>query len=158
MGSPVRSEKSWLGEVSGDDGARIAGRIPGNRLRDSPASLAGIARTVIRSHRTALEREVLGQLGRAGREGRTDRGVEATWHALHHASGVHLVVEHDFTFPAYLASEGTEVLPAAVRETPSATDDLVDEMIELAMLKLGTVSFVSPGSLDGDGVAVIRRH
>jgi len=139
-------------------GARIAGRIPGNRLSDSPVSLAGIARTVIRSHRTALEREVLDQLGRAGREGRTDRGVEAAWHALHHASGVHLVVEHDFTFPAYLASEGTEVLPAAVRETPSATDDLVDEMIELAMLKLGTVSFVSPGSLDGDGVAVIRRH
>ncbi len=139
-------------------GARIAGRIPGNRLSDSPVSLAGIARTVIRSHRSTLEREVLDQLGRADREERADRGVEATWHALHHASGVHLVVEHDFVFPAYLSSDGTEVLPAAVRETPAATDDLVDEMIELAMSKLGTVSFVAPGSLDGDGVAVIRRR
>lgn len=139
-------------------GARIAGRIPGNRLIDSPESVAGIARTVIRSHRTAREHEVLGQLARADREGRADRGVEATWHALHHASGQHLIVEHDFAFAAYLESGGTHVLPAAVRETPSATDDLVDEMIELAMLKLGTVSFVEPGSLDGDGVAVIRRH
>ena len=139
-------------------GARIAGRIPGNRLSASPESLAGIARTVIRTHRTALEHEVLDQLAHADREGRADRGVEATWHALHHASGLHLVVEHDFAFAAYLASHGTHVLPAAVPETPSATDDLVDEMIELAMLKLGKVSFVAPGSLDGDGVAVIRRH
>ena len=29
-------------------------------------------------------------------------------------------------------------------------------MIEVAMSKLGTVSFVESGSLDGDGVAVIR--
>ncbi len=139
-------------------GARIAGRIPGNRLNDSPERLAEIAQTVITSHHTARGSEVLDQLARADRAGRADRGVEAAWHALHHASGVHLVVEHDFAFAAYLESEGTHVLPAAVRETPSATDDLVDEMIELAMLKRGTVSFVEPGSLEGDGVAVIRRY
>ena len=96
-------------------GARIAGRIPGNRLSDSPVSLAGIARTAIRSHRSTLEREVLEQLGRADREGRADRGVEAAWHALHHASVVQLVVEHDFAFAAYLAPDGTYVLPASVR-------------------------------------------
>ena len=139
-------------------GARIAGRIPGNRLNASPESLAGMARPLIRSHRSALEQEVLDQLARADREARADRGVEATWQALHHASGLHLIVEHDFSFAAYLASDGTHVLPAAVPETPSATDDLVDEMIELAMLKRGMVSFVEPGSLDGDGVAVIRRR
>ncbi len=139
-------------------GARIAGRISGNRMSASPESLAGIARTLISADRIARDHEVLGQLSRADREGRADRGVEATWHALHHAFGLHLIVEHDFAFAAYLASDGTHVLPAAVRETPSATDDLVDEMIELAMLKHGTVSFVEPGSLEGDGVAVIRRH
>jgi hypothetical protein len=139
-------------------GARVVGRIPGNRLDASPKSVACVARTVIGSHRRTLEHEVLEQLARADREGRADRGVEAAWHALHHASVVQLVVEHDFAFAAYLAPEGTELLPAAVRETPAATDDLVDEMIELTMSKLGTVSFVEPGSLGGDGVVVIRRH
>ena len=139
-------------------GARIAGRIPGNRMNESPESVAAITRTVIRSHRAASEHEVLDQLARAEREGRADRGVEATWHVLHQHSRLHLVVEHDFVYAAYLASDGLHVVPASVPETPSATDDLVDEMIELAMAKRGTVSFVAPGSLGGDGVAVIRRH
>jgi hypothetical protein len=139
-------------------GARIAGRIPGNRLKESPETLARLARTVIASHRSAIELEVLDELARADREGRADRGIDATWQALNFGSGLRLVVEHDFAFAAYLASDGIHVLPAAVPETPSATDDLVDEMIELALLKSGSVAFVAPGSLNGDGVAVIREH
>ena len=140
------------------DGAQIAGLVPGNRLSASPDSLADLTRMVMRSHRTARERDVLDQLANADRAGRAERGIDATWTALQQSSSLHLIVEDGFAFAAYLASDGTHVIPAAVPETPSATDDLVDEMIELAMAKHGTVSFVAPGSLAGDGVAVIRNH
>lgn len=140
------------------EGARIAGHVPGNRLNASPDSLADLTRVVMRSHRTARERDVLDQLAHADRVGRAERGIDATWAALQQSQSLHLIVEDGFAFSAYLASDGTHVIPAAVPETPSATDDLVDEMIELAMAKHGTVSFVAPGSLGGDGVAVIRNY
>ncbi|MEO6469640.1 MAG: hypothetical protein ABIP21_11110 [Acidimicrobiia bacterium] len=140
------------------EGAQIAGHVPGNRLSASPDSLADLTRTVMRSHRTARERVVLDELANAERAGRAERGIDATWSALQQSSSLHLIVEDGFAFAAYLATDGTHVIPAAVPETPSATDDLVDEMIELAMSKHGTVSFVEPGSLDGDGVAVIRNY
>lgn len=140
------------------DGARMAGAVPGNRLSASSETVAELTRTVIRTHRAAREGEVLAELGNADRAGRADRGVEAVWQALHHGTGLHLVVEYDYAFGAYITPSGNHVLPAAVPETPSATDDLVDEMIELALSKQGTVSFVEPGSLGADGVAVIRNH
>ena len=140
------------------EGAQIAGHVPGNRLNASPDSLADLTRVVMRFHRTARERDVLEQLANADRVGRAERGIDATWTALQQSPSLHLIVEDGFAFAAYLASDGTHVIPAAVPETPSATDDLVDEMIELAMAKHGTVSFVAPGSLGSDGVAVIRNY
>ena len=136
----------------------MAGALSGNRLSASSETVAELTRPVIRSHRVARESEVLAELGNADRAGRADRGVEAVWHALHHGTGLHLIVEYDYAFGAYITPAGNHVLPAAVPETPSATDDLVDEMIELALSKQGTVSFVEPGALGVDGVAVIRNY
>ena len=153
---PIATRFQRLHDAKG--GAQIAGHVPGNRLNASPDSLADLTRVVMRSHRTARERDVLEQLANADRVGRAERGIDATWTALQQSPSLHLIVEDGFAFAAYLASDGTHVIPAAVPETPSATDDLVDEMIELAMAKHGTVSFVAPGSLGGDGVAVIRNH
>ena len=144
---------------------RAVGELHAFRLTVTPTERVVIdptfaTRDLVRSVASSDRRpgDVLDQLANADRAGRAERGIDATWTVLRQSSSLHLIVEDGFAFAAYLASDGTHVIPAAVPETPSATDDLVDEMIELAMAKGGTVSFVAPGSLAGDGVAVIRNH
>lgn len=122
---------------------RLAGRVAPQEAQ-TPAALARATASLLEDYlrsRRQEAREILGE-ALSRRPGDVARGVAEAWQAVHSRRPALLLVEEDFV------SEG---------ETPRV-HDLVDDLIEVVILRGGQLALVSPGELAEHGhLALVSR-
>lgn len=128
---------------------RLAGFVRGNFVRASLPRLRDLVAPVMESYLHSRQAEALALLGQRGGEGRAVLGIDGCWLIAKWGVPEMLAVEEDFFFPARLTPDGDGVVAADDIDSPDVIDDLVDELIELVMLRGGWVALVEPGSLPG---------
>ncbi len=129
--------------------SRLAGVIRGNHLRTSTARLTELSAPHLEGYLASREREALDLLEERLGQGRAMLGVDAAWLVARWGLPEMVAVEHDFVFPARLTDDGNGLLAAEDPEGPDVVDDIVDEVIEIVLLRGGWVAFVEPGQIPG---------
>lgn len=136
---------------------RLAGRVPpesGQTALDLARSSAEVVERYLRSRRD----EAVDQLREAlaTRPGDVARGMAACWQAVHQRSPGMLLVEEDFVSPGRAAGhlDGAADGPG-IREV----HDLVDDLMEVVIMRGGQLALVADGDLAEHGrVALVSRR
>ncbi len=137
---------------------RLAGVVRGNHMRASLQRLDALTAPVLEDYLLSRQVEALQLLATRGNEGRAILGIDGAWLIARWGIPEMLAVEHDFFFPARLTADGDGIEAADDVDSPDVIDDLVDELIELVMLRGGWVALVEPGSLPGRSrIALTQR-
>lgn len=129
--------------------SRLAGVVRGNHLRTSTARLAELAAPHLEGYLASREREALDLLQERLGQGRAMLGIDAAWLVARWGLPEMVAVEHDFVFPARLTDDGNGLVAADDPDGPDVVDDIVDEVIEIVLLRGGWVAFVEPGQIPG---------
>ncbi len=137
---------------------RLAGTIEADLVRESQPVLAARARPVLERYLHSRQDEALALLAERTVTERAVSGLAAAWFAARHEQPEMLVVDDSLAVPARLSPDGDLVETAADPTAPDVIDDLVDELIELVMLRGGWIALARSGTLaDHDGVALTLR-
>ncbi|MGH9304975.1 MAG: hypothetical protein ACRDZ5_11290 [Acidimicrobiales bacterium] len=147
----------WLSafKASSRHASSVIGEMRGSRSHTSGELLAELAEPVLASSRKGHEDRAISQLGEVDRSGRVVWGVQEVWRALNNDSVKRMWVERGFSVPALPAGASGELRLVADPATPGVIDDIVDDMIEIAMLGSLDVEIVGDGRLS---VLQSRRH
>ncbi|MGY1735517.1 baeRF3 domain-containing protein [Geodermatophilus sp. SYSU D00684] len=138
--------------------ARLAGTVPADLTRAPLPVLAPRIREVLEEYLLSRQGEALAHLERRRSRHAVVEGIDAAWLAARRERPEMLAVEEGFTHPARLSPDGDFLLPAGDVEHPDVVDDVVDELIELVLLRGGWIAFVTDGALSASGrVALTLR-
>lgn len=122
--------------------ASVVGEV---RVLGSTASLqavAALAEPLIGAWCAQNASRALDALGQADRDGKVAWGLDGVWHALLAGRIEHLWVEREFAVAARVAKGGETLTLTDDRGQPGVTDDVVDEIIELATARGAPVEVV----------------
>jgi len=133
---------------------QIVGVVAGNHERSSAARLAQLARPVIDQHLKEERDSARAQLERAVGGGRSVSGIDGVWRAAQHGRIMLLLVDPTYAYPATVDADGRSLTPSEDPTHPSVLDDAVDEVIEAAALRGGSICF-TPLDPDHGGIAAI---
>lgn len=137
---------------------RLAGSVRGNHLNASLDKLAELTRPCMEAYLRSREAEAISLLAERGNQGRAILGIDGCWLVARWGLPEMLAVEYDFFFPARLTADGYGIEAADDITSPDVIDDLVDELIELVLLRGGWVALVEPGSMPGRSrIALTQR-
>ncbi|MGL5859322.1 MAG: hypothetical protein ACRC35_13135 [Angustibacter sp.] len=122
---------------------RLAGVVTGNHTRTPLPQLQQRIRPVLDDYLHRREQEALELLGRRMSQQRAVDGIAACWLAARHEAPEMLVVDPALWYPARVSDDG-DLLEAATDPTePGVVDDVVDELIELVLMRGGWIAFTS---------------
>ncbi len=137
---------------------RLAGTIGGNLARAPLSELARRLQPVLDLYLHSRETEALQLLAARDRAGKVVTGVPAAWLAARHERPEMLAVEESLFYPARLSEDGDFLEAAEDIGSPDVIDDVVDELIELALQRGAWVAVTSDGALVGyDRIALTLR-
>lgn len=143
--------------LSGNTG-RLAGTIGGNLARAPLGELARRLQPVLDLYLHSRQAEALQLLADRDRRGRVVAGLPAAWLAARHERPEMLVVEESLFYPARLSDDGDFLEPATDVGHPEVIDDIVDELIEIALQRGAWVALTADGALAGyDRIALTLR-
>lgn len=119
---------------------RLAGRIMPDRA-ESPAELAAASETLLEEYLKSRREDALEMLADAleNRPGDVARGMADSWYAVHQYRPQLLLVEEDYVSPA----------------RDGQVHDLVDDLMELVIMRGGQVAIVGAGDLGDHGRVVL---
>lgn len=126
---------------------RLAGTIGGNLARAPLGELARRLQPVLDMYLHSRQAEALQQLAVRDRAGKVVTGVPAAWLAARHERPEMLVVEESLFYPARLSDDGDFLTPTTDIGSPDVIDDIVDELIELALRRGAWVALTADGAL-----------
>jgi hypothetical protein len=135
---------------------RLAGRVPpeaGGTALDLARASADVVERYLRSRRD----EAVDQLREAlvARPADVARGMAACWQTVHQRSPGMLLVEEDYVSPGRPDEEGPR---PQVSNGSRAVHDLVDDLMEVVIMRGGQLALVANGDLAEHGrVALISR-
>jgi hypothetical protein len=138
---------------------RLAGRIAptrGETAFDLARASSGMVERYLRSRRE----EALSDLRRvlASRPVDVASGMAACWHAVHQRVPKMLLVEHDFVSPGRPEDYAVPAPGPRPRSVAPAVHDLVDDLIEVVIMRGGQLALVDNGDLAAHGrVALLSR-
>ena len=138
---------------------RLAGRIPTTR-GETATDLARASSEVVENYLRSRREEALSDLGTslASRPGDVASGMAACWHAVHQRAPSMLLVEHDFVTPGRPEDYAVPAPGPRPRSVAPAVHDLVDDLIEVVIMRGGQLALVDNGDLAVHGrVALLSR-
>lgn len=137
---------------------RLAGTISGNLAKALLSELAHRLQPVLDQYLHSRQAEALQHLAHADRAGRVVTGVPAAWLAARHERPEMLAVEEGLFYPARLSDDGDYLTATDDVGSPDVVDDIVDELIELALSRGAWIALTEDGALTGyDRVALTVR-
>jgi hypothetical protein len=137
---------------------RLAGRVPPTQGETAP-DLARASSEVLEQYLRSRREGVLSDLrtALASRPGDVAGGMAACWRAVHQRVPSMLLVEHDFISPG----RPEDYVPAPwlrPRSVAARVHDLVDDLIEVVIMRGGQLALVDSGDLAAHGgVALLSR-
>ncbi len=138
---------------------RLAGRIPPTR-GETAFDVARASSEVVEQYLRSRREEALSELRHAVASRSVDvaSGMAACWHAVHQRVPSMLLVEHDFVSPGRPEDYAVPAPGARPRSVAPAVHDLVDDLIELVIVRGGQLVLVDNGDLAAHGqVALLNR-
>lgn len=129
---------------------RLAGRIPPTR-GETPGDLARASAEVVEHYLRSRREEALIDLraALASRPADVASGMAACWRAVHQRVPRMLLVERDFVSPG--RPEDLAPSPRRPHSAPAAVHDLVDDLIEVVIMRGGQLALVDDGDLADHG-------
>jgi len=86
-------------------------------------------------------------------------GMRDVWAAVREGRGYRLIVEKDYTCPAFIDDKTGKLHLKGTRKPQHIITDAVDEVLRLAIEKGGDIVFVDNGALDDHGhISLITRY
>jgi hypothetical protein len=138
---------------------RLAGRIPPTR-GEIASDLARASSEVVEHYLRSRREEALSNLrtALASRPGDVASGMAACWQAVHRRVPSMLLVEHDFISPGRPEDYAVPAPEARPRSVAPRVHDLVDDLIEVVIMRGGQLALVDDGDLAAHGrVALLSR-
>ena len=138
---------------------RLAGRIPPARA-ETALDLVGASSEVVEHYLRSRREEAMTDLRTAlvSRPRDVASGMAACWHAVHQRVPGMLLVEHDFVCPGRPEDYAVPSAQPGARSTTRAVHDLVDDLIEVVIMRGGQLALVDTGDLAEHGrVALLSR-
>jgi hypothetical protein len=138
---------------------RLAGRIPPTRAESALDQARASTEVVDRYLRSRREEAMNGlRAALASRPADVASGMAACWHAVHQRVPGMLLVEHDFVCPGRPEDHADPPSGAGPRSAAHAVHDLVDDLIEVVIMRGGQLALVDTGDLAAHGrVALLSR-
>lgn len=131
----------------------------GNHDQTTPHELAQLVWPEVEKAFAEQRQKVMAELDAAISTQKYVATIGEVWRLAHEGRGNLLIVEEDYHYPARLAANGIQLIPAEDATAPDVIDDAVDEVIEEVLSKGGRVVFVEPGSLEShQHIALILRY
>ncbi|NYD41961.1 hypothetical protein [Nocardioides panaciterrulae] len=138
---------------------RLAGRIPPARV-ETGLDLARASSEVVEHYLRSRREEALSQLRNAlaSRPGDVASGMAACWQAVHRRAPAMLLVEQDFISPGRPEDYAVPAPGPRPRSVAPVVHDLVDDLMELVIMRGGQLALVDNGDLAARGrVASLSR-
>ena len=138
---------------------RLAGRIPPTR-GETASDLARASSEVVEHYLRSRREEAMSGLrtALASRPVDVASGMAACWRAVHQRVPGMLLVEHDFVCPGRPEDYAVPVSGPSPRSVAPAVHDLVDDLIEVVIMRGGQLALVDRGDLAPHGrVALLSR-
>ena len=138
---------------------RLAGRVD---LRDAPTlpDLQRHAALALERHMLSRQQEALDLVARLQATGadRLVSGIEGAWLAARHHRPLLLAVEQGYTLPGQHSGSPLRA-PTGGPDDPARVHDLVDDLIEIVILRGGWVALTGDGALAGhQRLALVLRQ
>ena len=138
---------------------RLAGRIPLAR-GETASDLARASSEVVERYLRSRREEALSNLRAALGTRPVDvaSGMAACWHAVHQRVPGMLLAEHDFVSPGRAEDYAAPTPGPRPRSVAPRVHDLVDDLIEVVIMRGGQFALVENGDLAAHGrVALLSR-
>jgi len=158
----VERDLAFFREVS-RHGRSIIGRIAGNHVGDSPATLSRLVAPVVSAHFARRDAAAVSELLEAVGAGRAALGIDDVYALASAGRGRRLVVDDDFRFPARIV-DGRPVPADSTGAPPDGVEgidviDAVDLIAEAVLTTGGEVIFVASGALaEHGGIGLLLRY
>jgi hypothetical protein len=139
--------------------SRLAGRIPPTR-GGTASDLARASSEVVEQYLRSRREEALSDLrtALASRQVDVASGMAACWHAVNQRVPSMLLVEHDFVCPGRPEDYALPASGPRPRSAAPAVHDLVDDLMEVVIMRGGQLALVDRGDLAAYGrVALLSR-
>jgi len=86
-------------------------------------------------------------------------GMKNVWAAVRESNGYKLIVEKDYTCPAFIDDKTGKLYLKGTKKAQHIITDAVDEVLRLAIEKGGEIVFVNNGALEDHGhISLITRY
>ena len=139
--------------------SRLAAVVKGNHLRTPLDRLALLVSPHLEVYLRSREKEALALLEVRRGDNRAHLGVDAAWLVARWGRPEMLAVEHDFFYPARISADGDMLEPVSDLGAADVVDDIVDEIIEIILLRGGWVALLESGAIPaGARIAVTERR
>ncbi|HEU4552518.1 MAG TPA: hypothetical protein VFS25_06785 [Chitinophaga sp.] len=153
-----KKDISLLQEVSRHQ-KNIIATVSGNYANGTIKALEERAWPAVKSWINEKDHSVMLQLIREERQQHAVNGIRNVWAALKDGRGRQVIVEKDYTCPAFLNNKTGKLYLKAPRTAHQIIMDAVDEVLRLAVEKGSDVLFVKNGVLqDHEHIALITRY
>ncbi len=154
----ARKDNGYFMKVS-VHGKSIIGKVEGNFNHGSTQTLADAAWVRMLGFLKKKASSAVEEIREQDNGRKVSSGISNVWNAATQGRGLSLVVEKNFTRPAFLGEDGFTLLMHPPRGKHKVLADAVDDIIEIVLSKNGTVKFVDDGALAGhEGIALINRY
>jgi len=138
---------------------RLAAVVKGNHVRTPLDRLAQLVSPHLEVYLRSREKEALALLEVRRGDKRAHLGVDAAWLVARWGRPEMLAVEHDFFYPARLSSDGDSLEAVSDVGAADVVDDIVDEIIEIILLRGGWVALLESGAIPGGArIAVTEQR
>ncbi|MDP4147943.1 MAG: hypothetical protein Q8943_00900 [Bacteroidota bacterium] len=155
----AKKDLSYFGKITRHE-RNIIGELPGNYSYTAITELGGMVWEILKSFRDQGKRQLIGEFAEKIGEGRGITGIHEIWKAAKEGKGLKLLVEKDFSQPAFLTGENEYDLRLNPPNRPhEVLADAVDDLMELVLEKNGHVILLDNDSLkDYQRMALITRY
>jgi hypothetical protein len=140
-----RYQAFW--DESAASAADVVARIQGSYDAHSPAELARLAWPEVSKWIDTRKVADAGNFEKAVTANRFASGAVASWRAANESRVAKLLVEENYAVPGVITADGMDIALHDDPTAPGVVDDIVDELIELVIARVGEVVFVPDGTL-----------
>ncbi|MBV6439148.1 MAG: hypothetical protein EPGJADBJ_00784 [Saprospiraceae bacterium] len=135
----------------------IVAYLSGNRDNDKPHELIADAWPAMRAHNARQQDEALQQLDLAQSHQKALSDLQDIFLAARDGRAELLLVEKGFLQPAVVIGDSVKIVTNA--NAPGASEDIIDDIIEMTMDNGGKVVYLDPGQLtDYQKLALVVRY
>lgn len=146
-------------EKISDHSTRVIAKVAGNHDYDNIKKFQALVWKQVKNFLKQEDEKVLAQFKEAYGTGMAAWGIEKVWQAAQEGKGLTLLVEKDFSHPAFHGENKYKLLHGRPNAGQKIVMDAVDDVIEIVLKKGGSVVFLENGQMeDFNKIGLLLRY